>query len=65
MLGDILKRYQDLVPKPLDITLDKAWGFASERARHVREGHEPTRDDAELVVGIAAAVATYLVRKTA
>lgn len=63
-LGEILKRNPDLVPKPLDAALDKAWGFASDRARHVLEGHEPTRDDAELIVGIAAAVATYLVRKT-
>ena len=40
-LGDILKRHPDLIPKPLDTAIDKAWGFASEMGRHIREGREP------------------------
>ena len=47
----------------LDSAVEKAWGFASERGRHIREGEEPTRADAELIVGIAATVATFLARK--
>jgi hypothetical protein len=64
-LGAILKSHGDLVPPPLDKALSQIWGFASEEARHVREGHNPTRDEAELVVGLAATICTYLVRKSA
>jgi hypothetical protein len=64
-LGAILKSHGDLVPPPLDKALSQIWGFASEEARHVREGHNPARDDAELVVGLAATICTYLVRKSA
>jgi DNA (cytosine-5)-methyltransferase 1 len=45
------------VPKPLDEALSKVWGYASERARHVLEGRNPNRQEAELVVGLAAAAA--------
>lgn len=62
-LGEILKRHPDLVPPPLDIAISKIWGYASNEARHVVEGRAPTREDAELVVGLAAAVATYLSRR--
>jgi hypothetical protein len=61
-LGDILKRYPDLIPKPLDTTVEKAWGYASEMGRHIREGREPERKEVELIVGLAATVATYLSR---
>jgi hypothetical protein len=63
-LGEIISRHPDLVPKPLDAAVEKAWGYASERARHIREGNDPTREEAELIVGIAATVATYLSKKT-
>jgi hypothetical protein len=59
-LGEILKRYPDLVPKPLDDALSKMWGYASEMARHLREGRTPSRGDAELVVGVAASACNYL-----
>lgn len=62
-LGDIMKRYRDIVPHPLDEAIAKAWGYASENARHIREGREPTFEEAELVVGVVAALATYLARK--
>ena len=41
----------------------KIWGTG--RARHVREGPEPSREDAELVVGLAAVLVTYLTRQRA
>jgi hypothetical protein len=63
-LGALIKRHPGLIPKPLDAAVEKAWGYASERARHIQEGNEPLRDEAELIVGIAASVATYLARKT-
>ena len=62
-LGQILKRYPGLIPRPLDTAIEKAWGYASEMGRHIREGCEPDRDEVELVVGLAATVATYLSRK--
>ena len=62
-LGEILKKRPDLLPKPLDKALAQVWGYASQKARHLREGGEPGRDEAELVVGLAALTATYLSRK--
>jgi hypothetical protein len=59
-LGEILKRKRDLVPRPLDQALSQVWGYASEVARHVREGNAPERAEAELIVGLAAAVCAYL-----
>ena len=62
-LGPIIKKNPALLPPPLDKAVVKLWGFASEKARHLREGREPSREDAELVVHVAAAVATYLSKK--
>lgn len=63
-LGEILKRHPDLLPRPLDAAVRKAWGYASEHGRHLREGREPTMAEAELLVGIASVIATYLVKKS-
>lgn len=62
-LGEIIKKFPDAIPKPLDSAIAKAWGFASEQGRHIREGRAPERDEAELIVGMAATLCTYLVRK--
>jgi AbiJ N-terminal domain 4 len=62
-LGDVIKRHADMIPRPLDEAITKLWGFASENARHIREGREPTYAEAELVVSVAAAAGNYLVRK--
>ena len=62
-LGDIVKRYPDILPKPLDEAVSKVWGYTSERGRHLREGCTPGRGEAELVVGLAATIATYLANK--
>lgn len=59
-LGEILKRFPDLLPKPLDTALSQVWGYASNEARHVQEGREISRKEAELVVGLSATVSTYL-----
>jgi AbiJ N-terminal domain 4 len=63
-LGDIVKRYPQIFPKPLDDVVSKAWGYASEMGRHLREGRLPDRVEVELIVGLASTVATYLARKT-
>jgi len=62
-LGKLLAKYPELVPPPLNTALEKAWGFASERGRHLREGRHPSFAEAELIVTIAAAVAAYLTAK--
>ncbi len=64
-LGQLLSRSQDRlgIPKPLDEAVEKAWGYASEMGRHLREGRVPSHEEAELIVGIAATVATYLSKK--
>lgn len=62
-LGQLLSRHPGLIPAPLDQSLEKAWGFASEQARHLREGQQLEYAEVELVVGLAATVAGYLVAK--
>jgi hypothetical protein len=59
-LGEILKKSPDMLPKPLDSALSQIWGYASEMARHIREGRTPKYAEAEMVVGVAAAACTYL-----
>lgn len=58
--GDIAKHRPELIPKPLDVAAGKAWGYASDRARHIREGDAPSFREAELVVGICAVICQYL-----
>ena len=62
-LGECLRQNPGLLPRPLDEAVKKVWGFASERGRHLSEGGEPDGEEAELVVGLSAVVATYLVRR--
>ena len=62
-LGEVVKRNPALLPKPLDTALAQLWGYASNEARHVQEGREPSREEAELLVGLAAVMATYLTKK--
>lgn len=62
-LGDIIKRNPTLIHAPLDQSVDKAWGFACEHARHLREGRELEMDEVQLVVGLSAVLITYLSNK--
>jgi len=43
--------------------LGKIYAYASDVARHGKEGTEPAREDAEFVVATCAAVCTLLTRK--
>lgn len=60
-LGKLLSKLP--LPKPLDVVIDKAWGYASEKGRHLQEGQIPGYEEAVLVVGLASTVATYLSSK--
>ena len=51
------------LPQPLDGAIKKLWGFASNSARHVKEGQGVDAVDAELVVGVAASVCIYLANR--
>ena len=50
---------------PLDTAVEKLWGYASDRARHIREGRGVTTEEAELVVGVACSVCTSLLQRGA
>ncbi len=63
-LGTLIKNHPGLIPKPVDKAIEKLWGYASEIARHGREGNEPSREEAMLTVGIAASLVNYLIHKT-
>lgn len=62
-LGALLGRHKTLLPAPMNDAAEKLWGFASEQGRHLREGREPAREEVELAVHTAAALATYLCKK--
>lgn len=60
-LGALLPKLD--LPKPLDTAVEKLWGFASNRARHLREGQNIDDLEAELVVSVACAVSIFLVKQ--
>ncbi len=61
-LGQLIQRHGEILalPPPLDSATEKLWAFASQRGRHLREGHSPDRREAALVVRVAAALNEYL-----
>jgi hypothetical protein len=60
-LGELLPRLK--FQEPLKTGVEKLWGFASERARHVREGEDIDDTEAELVVSVACAICVFLTKK--
>lgn len=62
-LGALLKNNPNLFPSPLGEAISKVYGFASENGRHLREGGEPSFEEAELVVGLSGVLCRYLGRK--
>ena len=61
-LGKLVRQNPDLLPRPLDTAVEKIWGYASGRGRHLREGETISYEEAELIVTISAAVCSYLVQ---
>ena len=51
------------LPPPLDAAVKKLWGYASEYARHVKEGRTVDTVEAELLVSVACAVCTFLTKR--
>lgn len=62
-LGELLTKYSDFIPKPLDKACENLWGFSSQHGRHMQEGGEPSYEDSELIVNVTAAVSIYLSKK--
>lgn len=60
-LGQLVRELR--LPRPLDTAVEKLWGYASDRARHVREGQAVDTAEAELLVSVACAVCTFLTRR--
>lgn len=63
--GKFLQHHGDLFPSgDLKDGFQCLWKYANnEGSRHGKEGVEPARDEAELIVSLAAALVTYLNRK--
>ena len=62
-LGELVRRNRALFPAPLDVVVEKAWGYSSNFGRHLTEGAPPTFEEAELVVGLCAVLCRHLARK--
>jgi hypothetical protein len=62
-LGELIRKYSGIVPPPLDSAIEKIWGFSSEQGRHLKEGKEPTYEEAELVVHLISTLTNYLGKK--
>lgn len=62
-LGKLINDHPDIVPKPLDTVISKLWGYTSNMGRHIEEGNPPDYDEAELAVGAASIIITYLAHK--
>lgn len=64
-LGDLIQRHAAAlgIPRPLDNAIERMWGYASEMGRHLREGRVPSREEAELLLGISAALVNYLLQR--
>jgi hypothetical protein len=60
-LGPLIPKLK--LPKPLDVAVEKLWGFASERARHLHEGRSAEGAEAELVVSVACALCVFLAKR--
>jgi hypothetical protein len=62
-LGALINSHPDLFPKPIDVLVEKAWGYTSNYGRHLQEGKPPRFDEAELMVGLSGALCRYLARR--
>lgn len=62
-LGEIVKKYPNILPRPLDEAVSKSWGYASEAGRHIKESGTASQEEALLIVGLASTLCAYLSAK--
>ena len=62
-LGDLVKKHPELFPSPLGEAVHKLWGYASNKARHLKEGSAAEFEESEFVVHLASALCGYLMHK--
>lgn len=62
-LGVLVKNNPGLFPPPLGEAISKVYGFASNNGRHVKEGGDPSLEEAELIVGLSGVLCRYLGHK--
>lgn len=62
-LGTLVRRNPGLFPRPLDAIVEQAWGWSSNFGRHLQEGHRPSFEEAEMMVGLSGVLCRYLGRK--
>ena len=51
------------LPAPLDRAVQKLWGYASDRGRHIRELESVDDSEAELIVAIAGSLCAFLAQR--
>ena len=51
------------LPAPLDQAVQKLWGYASDRGRHIREQQSVDRTEAELIVAVAGSLCAFLAQR--
>ena len=51
------------LPAPLDQAVQKLWGYASDRGRHIREGQAVDHVEAELIVAVAGSLCEFLLQR--
>ncbi len=49
---------------PLDQAVHKLWGYASDRARHIKEQHVVDHSEAELIVSLAGSLCAFLSQRS-
>lgn len=62
-LGELIKNNPLILPRPLGEAVSKAWGYASESGRHIKEGGTASYEEALLIVGLASTLCMYLSAK--
>ena len=60
-LGRLISKLN--LPQPLDNAVKQLWNYASEHARHVREGRTVDSVDAELLVIVSCALCTFIAKQ--
>lgn len=59
-LGDIIRHNRSSFTSPLDQAIEKLWGFASNRGRHVQNNESVSFEEAEFILNVCSSLIVYL-----